>query len=187
MVWRHWGSGPAVVLLHGGSGSWTHWLKNIDALARDHTLWIPDLPGCGDSALPPGAYDADSVFEHVAAGIAQVAQGQAVDLVGFSFGALVCGFIAAHHPELVRRLVLVAPPALGLKHPPVRLQSLGRQMSPEQHESAIRHNLAATPKKGAKLIERHAIDVLQHHDEFAFVLKKIEERDDRWVRQPRVS
>ncbi len=141
MAWRRWGSGPAVVLLHGGSGSWTHWLRNIDALARDHTLWIPDLPGCGDSALPPGAYDADSVFEHVAAGIAHVAHGQPVDLIGFSFGSLVSGFIAAHHPELVRRMVLVAPPALGLKHPPVRLQSLGRQMTPEQHESAIRHNL----------------------------------------------
>ncbi len=30
MVWRSWGSGPALVLLHGGSGSWRHWVRNIE-------------------------------------------------------------------------------------------------------------------------------------------------------------
>ncbi len=29
MVWRSWGQGPALVLLHGASGSWTHWIRNI--------------------------------------------------------------------------------------------------------------------------------------------------------------
>ena len=40
MIWHRWRPDPAptgaphrpVVLLHGGSGSWTHWLRNIDAL-----------------------------------------------------------------------------------------------------------------------------------------------------------
>src|SRR3990172_888777 len=29
MVWRVWGSGEPLVLFHGGSGSWTHWIRNI--------------------------------------------------------------------------------------------------------------------------------------------------------------
>lgn len=128
-------------MLHGGSGSWNHWIRNIDALARSHTVWAPDLPGCGDSALPPGATDADSIFETVAAGIAQCANGTPVDLIGFSFGSMVAGFVAAHHPHLIRRLVLIAPPALGLRYSPLGLKSLAVAMTPEQHEQAVRHNL----------------------------------------------
>ena len=157
MVWRRWGNGPPAVLLHGGSGSWTHWLRNIDTLARHHTLWVPDLPGCGDSGLPPGAYDADSIFEHVASGIAQVAAGQPVDLIGFSFGSLVAGFLAAHHPELIKRLVLVAPPSLGIRMPAVDLQSMSRAMTPEEHQAATRHNLQSMMLHQAASIDDLAV------------------------------
>lgn len=141
MMWRRWGNGPPLVFLHGGSGSWTHWIKNIEALAASYTLWIPDLPGCGESGLPPGAVDADGIFETVVNGIAQQCNGTPVDLVGFSFGAMVSGFVAAHAPHLIKRLLLVAPPALGLRRASLGLQSLSVPMPPEQREQAIRHNL----------------------------------------------
>jgi pimeloyl-ACP methyl ester carboxylesterase len=141
MVWRRWGKGAPLVLLHGGSGGWSHWLKNIDALSRTRELWVADLPGCGESDLPPGTYDADSLFQHVADGMALIDGGRPVDLVGFSFGSLVSGLIAAHRPEVVRRMVLTAPPALGLKAQPLELLSLGREMSPDEAEQAVRHNL----------------------------------------------
>lgn len=141
MVWRRWGSGPPVALLHGGSGAWTHWVKNIDTLAESHTLWIPDLPGCGESDLPPGATDADSIYETVATGIAQLTDGQPLDLVGFSFGSLISAYIAARHPGLIRRLILVAPPALGLRGAPLGLKSLGLAMTDAQREEAVRFNL----------------------------------------------
>ncbi|MDB5843914.1 MAG: hydrolase-like protein, partial [Polaromonas sp.] len=55
MVWRCWGEGAPVVLLHGGSGSWTHWIRNIPTLvACSRQVWAPDLPGFADSASPPG-------------------------------------------------------------------------------------------------------------------------------------
>ena len=56
MVWRTWGSGEPVVLLHGGSGSWTHWIKTIPELAEQYEVWAPDLPGLGDSAMPPSPH-----------------------------------------------------------------------------------------------------------------------------------
>ena len=36
MVWRVWGRGEPLVLFHGGSGSWTHWIRNIPELARHY-------------------------------------------------------------------------------------------------------------------------------------------------------
>ena len=59
MVWHEWGrecldqGASTLVLLHGGSGSWMHWIRNIAPLVADgfHVLAV-DLPGFGDSALP---------------------------------------------------------------------------------------------------------------------------------------
>ena len=53
MVWRVWGVGEPLVLFHGGSGSWTHWIRNIPELSRHYELWVPDIPGLGGSAMPP--------------------------------------------------------------------------------------------------------------------------------------
>jgi len=66
MVWHTWGTPrdgvPPLVLLHGGSGSWTHWVRNIaDLVDAGRELWIPDLPGFGDSASPASGGDADAL------------------------------------------------------------------------------------------------------------------------------
>jgi pimeloyl-ACP methyl ester carboxylesterase len=143
MVWSRWGDGPAVFLLHGGSGSWTHWVRNIDALvAAGRTVYAADLPGCGDSGLPRGAVDADSIHAHVAAGIAAIAGDAPVDLVGFSFGSLVSGLIAADFPERVARLTLTAPPGFGLQEPKLGLRGIPVGADTAMREEVARHNLA---------------------------------------------
>ena len=53
MVWWSWGGGPALVLLHGGAGSWQHWVRTVPAFSRTHRVLAPDLPGLGESADPP--------------------------------------------------------------------------------------------------------------------------------------
>ncbi len=115
MVWRCWGEGLPIVLLHGGSGSWNHWVRNIAALvAAGRQVWIPDLPGSGESAPPLTGGDADALPEPMEAAL-QVLLGDApVDLVGFSFGSMVATFVAAQWPQRVRRLVLSGAPALGI-------------------------------------------------------------------------
>ena len=45
MIWRVWGTGAPLVLLHGGYGSWTHWIRVIPVLSRHWQLWVPDMPG----------------------------------------------------------------------------------------------------------------------------------------------
>ena len=44
---RAWGDAMPLVLLHGASGSWTHWIRDIAPLAKRFSVIVPDLPGLG--------------------------------------------------------------------------------------------------------------------------------------------
>src|ERR1700676_2722051 len=72
VVWRVWGAGAPRVLLHGGTGSWMHWLRNIEELAGDFMLLVPDIPGSGESGNPQPPISADSIGATLAAGLAGV-------------------------------------------------------------------------------------------------------------------
>src|SRR5260370_1085220 len=69
MAWRAWGAGPPLVLLHGASGSWTHWIRNVLPLAGHHRVLAADMPGYGESDAPPDPHTADGLAGPVAAGI----------------------------------------------------------------------------------------------------------------------
>lgn len=151
MVWHVWGhenDAPAlapVVLLHGGSGSWTHWLRNILALvASGRRVYVPDLPGFGDSAAPLQGSDADALPEPVEQGLRSLLGDAVCDLVGFSFGGMVAGFLAAQFPARAARLVLVGAPGLGVApEQAVRLNSWRHLADAAQRDAVHRHNLAA--------------------------------------------
>ncbi len=116
MVWRRWGSGPPLVLLHGGTGSWTHWIRNVLPLGQHHSVWVPDMPGYGDSSTPAKGSRVPEIAAIVAQGIERLpGRAEAVRLVGFSFGGLVAGTLAANFPRLVSRLILVGAGGLGLR------------------------------------------------------------------------
>ena len=61
IVWRCWGQGKPLVLLHGGTGSWMHWIRNVEALSHDMMVVVPDLPGSGESASPQPPFSAESI------------------------------------------------------------------------------------------------------------------------------
>lgn len=165
IVWHAWGpagAAPPVVLLHGGSGSWTHWVRTIGPLAAiGRRVLVPDLPGFGDSALPPGGGgDADALIEPLSAGLAQLTGGVPCDLVGFSFGGMTAGMMVAAHPALARRLVLVGAPAMGVT--PKRLFELkGWRHLPTAaaQEVVHRHNLAVLMLHDAALIDGLALQL----------------------------
>lgn len=144
-VWRRWGSGPALVLLHGGAGSWKHWIRNIAALAASRAVWAPDLPGMGESADAPAPRDHEAIAGVVAGDLAELIPAPAtIDLVGFSFGGIVGGFAAARMPGRVRSLVLVGAGGLGLRARDERIVKPWRALEdPAEREAAHRYNLAA--------------------------------------------
>lgn len=151
MVWHTWGQATRrpglapLVLLHGGSGSWMHWLRNIPALAASgRWLLVPDLPGFGDSAAPLRGTDADVLPEPVEQGLALLAGEAACDLVGFSFGGMVAGFLAERFPARAARVVLVGAPGLGVApEKAIRLRAWRHITDAGQRDAIHRHNLAA--------------------------------------------
>jgi 2-hydroxy-6-oxonona-2,4-dienedioate hydrolase len=119
MVWRVWGRGEPLLLFHGGSGSWTHWLRNIPELARHYQLWVPDLPGLGQSAMPPEPLIPATSADAVVAGLNELLPGaRNLRLAGFSFGGHVAGLTAARLRERIGVLTLIGVAALGLRAEP---------------------------------------------------------------------
>ena len=151
MVWHHWGSQSRnlnlapVVLFHGGSGSWTHWLRNIAVLVESgRWVLVPDLPGFGDSARPSKGGDADALPEPVEHGLQHLLGSEACDLVGFSFGAMVAGFVAAQFAARASRLVLIGAPGFGIgPEKAIRLHAWQHMKDPGQRDAVHRGNLAA--------------------------------------------
>jgi pimeloyl-ACP methyl ester carboxylesterase len=163
-VWHLWGEArpgePPVVLFHGGSGSWTHWVRNIEPLvAAGRQVIAADLPGFGDSALPPSGGDADALVAPLADGLQRLLGGSPCDLVGFSFGGLTAGLLLAEHPALARRLVLVGAPAMGVT-PERQFELKAWRHLPEAEQEAVhRYNLSALMLRDPALIDGLALEL----------------------------
>jgi 2-hydroxy-6-oxonona-2,4-dienedioate hydrolase len=143
MVWREWGAGPPLVLLHGGYGSWTHWLRNIDALAERYRVIAADLPGLGDSARPPAPVTPEGLAAIIARGLDVVLPGrERFHLVGFSFGAMLGSIVAASLGAQLRSMTLVGSASMGLKRAPMQLMPPDPRMSRDEVAALQRANLA---------------------------------------------
>jgi len=140
LVWRAWGNGRPVLLAHGGHGAWSHWIRNIDVIASERTVWALDLPGLGESAMPPRE-DHEAISDAIATGLRQlIASELPLDIVGFSFGGVTAAHLAAFHPELVRRLILVDTGGLDLPMGHIDVRGI-RGLEDEERRAVLRANL----------------------------------------------
>jgi 2-hydroxy-6-oxonona-2,4-dienedioate hydrolase len=144
MVWRVWGAGAPLVLFHGGSGSWTHWIRNIPELSRHFELWVADIPGLGDSTMPPQPWVPATIADVVVAGLGAVLPAPTrLRLAGFSFGGQIAGLTAARMKDRIRSLTLIGVAALGLRADPREPFAKVRMgMSAAEIAAVYRQNLA---------------------------------------------
>ncbi|WP_076997631.1 alpha/beta fold hydrolase [Variovorax sp. KK3] len=150
--WRRFGQAndqrPPLVLLHGGHGSWMHWLRNIEPLCAARTLWLPDMPGFHDSDTPPapvtGQAPLEPALDALAGSLASLVGPQTpIDLAGFSFGGFVASQLAVKRGH-VRRMALLGSGG----HGTVRRMTVQMINWREAHDrlderSALLHNLRA--------------------------------------------
>ncbi|RCG31580.1 alpha/beta hydrolase [Sphaerisporangium album] len=106
------GSGPPLVLLHGWPQTWWEWHKVMPALARTHTVIAFDLPGLGDSTVPPSGFDAATTARRIRQAVHRLGF-QQVKILAHDDGALVAYPYARDHPSEVSRLAVLELPLNG--------------------------------------------------------------------------
>jgi 2-hydroxy-6-oxonona-2,4-dienedioate hydrolase len=106
------GAAPAgrlpVVLVHGLGLSGRYMLPTAELLARHFRVYLPDLPGFGDSDKPERALNVPELADALAAWLKAVGLAPAA-LLGNSFGCQIIADLAARHSDLVERAVLQGP------------------------------------------------------------------------------
>ena len=110
------GSGPAVVMLHGGgpgASGVSNYSRNIDALARHFRVIVPDMPGYGRSHKnidhsDPYGYLADKIR-----GVLDELDIDTAHLIGNSLGGGTALRLALDTPRRVDKLVLMGPVGIG--------------------------------------------------------------------------
>jgi len=142
LVWHVWGSGPPLVLLHGGYGSWMHWIRNVLPLSRRYRVIAPDMPGLGESATPPEPWTAGGLADIVATGLDRIlARDAAPHLAGFSFGGVIGGSVAAQLGDRLRGFTVVGSNGLGLERSPTPLERVPAGADEETEFATHRYNL----------------------------------------------
>ncbi len=156
---HRWGDGPiCFVLLHGGYGSWAHWIKVIPQLEHHATVIAPDMPGFGGSDTPVEPHTAESVAGPLAAALGGLVGQQKIILAGFSFGGAIAGHVASLMASQIEHLVLLGPGGTGA--PRGEMSDLIRrtkEMSREEIREAHRRNLEILMVQDASCIDDLAL------------------------------
>lgn len=107
------GKGPAVVMLHGFGDTGDMWAPLAAALAKDHTVIVPDLRGMGLSSYPDTGYDKKTQAQDIARVMDRL-NVQKADLVTHDIGNMVGYALAAQYPDRITRWAVIDAPLPGI-------------------------------------------------------------------------
>lgn len=156
------GEGPLVLLLHGMPMFWWTWNRQLTDLAdAGYRAVAVDLRGYGASDKTPRGYDATTMASDIAQLVTALGARDAV-IVGTDVGGLLAWTIAAHHPQVVRRIAV-----LGAAHP-LRLRSaILSAHGAQRHASSYALTTFQVPRYGERLLSRDGVFIRQLFDSWS--------------------
>ncbi|MBB3754110.1 pimeloyl-ACP methyl ester carboxylesterase [Mycolicibacterium sp. BK634] len=110
------GSGPVIVMLHGGgpgASGLSNYSRNIDALAEHFRVVVPDMPGYGRSSKHVDHSDPFGYLADTMRGLMDELGLLSAHLVGNSYGGAAALRLALDTPQRVGKLVLMGPGGIG--------------------------------------------------------------------------
>jgi pimeloyl-ACP methyl ester carboxylesterase len=102
-----------VILIHGWSSSWYSLSPLLPFLRKRYRCLAVDLPGYGQSPRPHEQITMAGYADLLAGLIRQISEDKEVILAGHSMGGMISLTLALRHPELVERMILLAPTITG--------------------------------------------------------------------------
>jgi 4,5:9,10-diseco-3-hydroxy-5,9,17-trioxoandrosta-1(10),2-diene-4-oate hydrolase len=145
------GGGPAIVMLHGGgpgASGVSNYSRNIDALAQQFRVIVPDMPGYGRSVKGVDQSDPFGYLADMIRGLLDELGLATAHLIGNSYGGAAALRLALDTPHRVGKLVLMGPGGIGTSRglPTPGLKSLlsyygGNGPSRDKLETFIRNYL----------------------------------------------
>jgi 2-hydroxy-6-oxonona-2,4-dienedioate hydrolase len=156
------GSGPDVVLFHGGMGSWKHWIRNVEPLASRFTVHALDHPSYGASAAVPremtGAAYLDLVHELF---VELVPGGTPLRFAGFSFGGAIAANLARRLAPRVTHVCLISPAGFALRRFGERPTRSYREAEGDEvrFREICRHNLLVNMLSDPASVTEQAVDI----------------------------
>lgn len=156
------GTGPDVVLFHGGMGSWKHWIRNVEPLATRFTVHALDHPSYGGSAPVAREMTGPAYLELVHALFLEMFPGEApLRFAGFSFGGAVAAHLARRLAPRVTHLCLVSPagfPARSFGERPTRSYKEAGD-DERRFREICRHNLLVNMLSDPASVSEDTVDI----------------------------
>jgi 2-hydroxy-6-oxonona-2,4-dienedioate hydrolase len=165
MAVRTFGSGPDLVLFHGGMGWWRHWARNVDALAERFTVHALDHPSYGASAAIPRETTAAEYLDLVNDLFGRMFPGSApLRLAGFSFGGAIAARLARRLGARVTHLCLISPAGFTPRGAVDRPTRSYREAGDDEtlFREICRHNLLVNMLSDPTSVTDEAIDIHAH-------------------------
>jgi 2-hydroxy-6-oxonona-2,4-dienedioate hydrolase len=162
MAVRRSGSGPDVVLFHGGMGSWKHWIRNIEPLATRFTVHALDHPSYGASAPVPRDMTGPAYLDLVHGLFTGMFPGEApLRFAGFSFGAAIAANLARRLAPRVTHLCLVSPAGFPTRRFGERPTRSYREAGDDEKlfREICRHNLLVNMLSDPASISEETLDI----------------------------
>ena len=164
ICWRIWGKGNPIIFLHGGYGSWAHWVKQVLPFSKNHRVLVPDMPGFGESDDLSLPHSPEKISSNLADTLEDLISTEDKPIIcGFSFGGLISGHLSY---ELIQRkfgpkkLILVGPGGLGAKRGDMKTMiARHSKMSEEEIYNAHQTNLKILMMHNSQKVDDFSVHI----------------------------